>query len=193
MVKEKGIKGLLKRGFSDFQQLTRRSLITEKLIAINIFIYRFLVSIIISAALWINYPHIFFLWIFLIALLLSSLTLLIYVPIIEYIAEHARHLIEGIRASIILMFIDLTIAIAGLLFKNTILTITALIILVLQLIIILISNIKILTKPQFDTKAEPQEVWKYVGRIPLSCGIASLMADLILSIYYYAVIQPISL
>ena len=187
MAKEKGIKGLLKRGLSDFQKLTRCSLVTEKLIAINILAYRFLVSIIISAILWTLYPHIFFLWIFLIALLLSSLTLLAYVPIIEYIAEHATHLIEGIRASIILMFLDLTIAITGLLFKNTILTITALAILVLQLVAILISNIKILTKPKFDTKIEPQEVWKYVGWIPLSIGIASLIADLILTIYRYVI------
>lgn len=193
MAKEKGIKGLLKRGLSDFQKLTRRSLITEKLVAINILVYRFLVSIIISAYLWTIYPHIFFLWIFLIALLLSSLTLLAYVPILEYIAEHARHLIEGIRASIIIMFFDLTIAIAGLLFKNTILTATALAIIFLQLVIILLSNIAILTKPQFDTKAEPQEVWKYVGWIPLSCGIASLIIDLILTIYRYAIYQPIRL
>jgi hypothetical protein len=192
MAQEGGVKGLLTRGLSDFQKLTRRSLITEKLIAINILVYRFLVSIIISAFLW-QILSINFIFIFLIALLLSSLTLLAYVPLIEYIAEHAKHLIEGIRASTIIMFFDLTLAIAGLLFKNTIITITALAIIGVQIIVILISNVKILTKPKFDTKAEPQEVWKYVGRIPLTCGIVSLVLDLILIIYRYAIYQPFRL
>lgn len=169
---------LLMRGVDDIKQLTRTASIAEKLMGINMIVFRFVLSIGLSGVLKL-FIQLHFLILFLIAFLLSTLVLLLYSPLIEYIAYQSRFIIEGLRLSIIILSLDSIIGVVGLLFENTSLILLSLAIIILQLSVFPIANIPALSKPVVNREVPPEHVLKYIGNIPLYIGVFSLIFDLV--------------
>ena len=113
---------LAARGFSKIQRLAKGDQISDRLSAVNMLIYLFIVGIIINFYLS-NYSTdmIVLIIIFPISFLFAAISLLIYGPILVTIVDISQNKIEALRISITILFIDLTIALAGLLFSNDLL------------------------------------------------------------------------
>jgi len=180
---EKGsLADLAVKGFSKIQKLSKSSLISEKLSAINMLLFLSILGIMISFFLSAHSADMFvFLVILAISLIFSSISLLLYGPVLEIIVNLSRDKIEGLRFSIIILFIDLTIVIAGLLFSNEFIIKIAGVILGLQLLfIILVSFISITKKSIPDRRVEPSKIWDALGKISIITGIISFIIDIIL-------------
>jgi len=176
---------LAKKGFSKITKLSGSSLISEKLSAINMLLFLLILGIIISFFWNSNTKDMLtFLIIFSISLLLSSMSLLLYVPVLEVIVNLSRDKIQGLRFSINILFIDLTIAIAGLLFSNELIIMIAGGILGLQLLFILVMSYISITKESIpDIKVDSSKVWSILDKISITVGIISFIIDIILIIY----------
>jgi hypothetical protein len=180
---EKGsIADLAVRGFSEIQKLSKSSLVSEKLSAINMLLFLFILGICISFYLS-NYSSdmIVFIIIFVLSLILSSISLLLYSPVLGVVVSLSQNKIEGLRISIIILFIDLTLAFAGLLFKSDFLIKVSLGIIGLQFILIVLASFITLPKGSIqDKKIEPSQIWGALGRISIISGILSFIIDIIL-------------
>lgn len=170
------------RGFSKIQKLSKSSLISEKLSAINMLLYLLILGIIISYFLGGYSADMLMLLIFLaFSLLLSCISLLLYAPVLEVVVNISRNKIEGLRVSILILFIDLSIALVGLLFSNELLIKIAGGILGIQLFLIIVFSFISLTNVAIeDKKVKPSKIWDSLGKIAIITGIASFIFDIIL-------------
>lgn len=180
--KEGSIADLAAQGFSKIQKLSKSSLITEKLSAINMILYLLILGIGITFYLSNYSSDIFVLMvIFALSLLFSSISLLIYAPILEVVVNLSKNKVEGLRISITILFIDLTLAIAAFLFRNELLIKTALGLIGLQLIVSIIGSfISIPNGPIKDKKVESSQIWNSLGKISIIVGIISFIIDIIM-------------
>lgn len=177
---------LANKGFSKIKKLSESSLISEKLSAINMLLFLLILGIIISFFLGSHSNMLVFLFIFAISLILSSISLLLYGPVLEVVVSLSRDKIEGLRFSIIILFIDLTIAIAGLLFSYELIIMIAGGILGLQLLVIIVGSFISITKnPIPDVKVEPSKIWDALGKLSKITGIIGFIINIILIIIKY--------
>lgn len=180
------IADLAAKGFSKIKKLSESSLISEKLSAINMLLFLLILGIIISFFFGSRSNMLVFLVVFALSLLLSSISLLGYGPILEVVVSLSRDKIEGLRFSIVILFIDLTIAIAGFVFLNELIITIAASILGLQLILIIIASyISLTKKPTPDIRVEPSKVWDALGKISKITGVIGFIINIILIIVKY--------
>ncbi len=179
---EGSIADLASQGFSKIQKLSKSSLITEKLSAINMILYLLILGIGITFYLTNNSSDVLALMIiFALSLLFSSISLLIYGPILEVVVNLSKNKVEGLRISIIILFIDLTLAIAALLYRNELLIKIALGLIGIQLIISIIGSfISIPNGPIEDKKIKPSQIWNSLGKISIIVGLISFIIDIIM-------------
>lgn len=183
---EGSIADLAVRGFSKILTLSKSSHISDKLSAINMLLWVLTLGIIISFFLGSYLTEMFaFIIIFGISLLFSCISLLFYAPILEVIMNLSQNKIEGLRISIIILFIDLTIVLAGLLFGNDFLIKISLGVLGLQLILILLVSFLVSFTatpegPVKDKKVKPSQIWDFLGRVAIIVGLISFIIDIVL-------------
>ncbi len=179
---EDSLADLAVKGFSKIQKLSKSSLISEKLSAINMLLFLLILGVIISFFLGAHSADMFvFLFILAISLIFSSISLLLYGPVLEVVVNLSRNKIEGLRFSIVILFIDLTIALAGLLFSDELIIKIAGAVLGLQLLLIIVASFISITKESIpDRKVEPSKIWDSLGKISIITGIASFIIDIIL-------------
>ena len=175
---------LAMQGFSKIQKLSKSSLITEKLSAINMILYMMILGITLTFYLTDHSMDTMSLVVmFVFSLMLSAISLLLYGPLLEVIVNLSKNKIEGLRISITILFVDLTIAIAAFTFRNEFLMKTALALLGFQLIIQLIVGIIGLIIPFpaatiKDKKVDPSQIWDYLGKLSTIIAIISFMIDI---------------
>ncbi len=180
------IADLAGKGFSKIKKLSGSSLISEKLSAINMLLFLLILGIIISFFLGSHSDMLVFLVIFAFSLLFSSISLLGYGPVLEVVVSLSQDKIEGLRFSIVILFIDLTIAIAGLVFSNGLVIMIAGGILGLQLLVIIVASyVSITKKPVPDIRVEPSKIWDVLGKLSKITGIIGFIINIIMIVIKY--------
>ncbi|MCJ7570437.1 MAG: hypothetical protein MUO82_00950 [Candidatus Thermoplasmatota archaeon] len=175
---------LATRGFSKIQSLAKGNRISDRLSAVNMLVYLFIVGIIIAFYLS-NYSTnmIVLIIIFPISLLFAAISILGYGPILVVIVNISKNKIEALRISISILFIDLTLVLAGFLFKNDLLIKISAGIILFQLILILFTNFVTLSKsPVGDQEIKPSQIWSALGKIANIITITTFIIDIILVI-----------
>ena len=182
--KEGSIVDLAAEGFSKIKTLAKSSSISDKLSAINMLLWVLILGIIISFFLGGYLENMFvFIIIFAVSLLLSCISLLLYAPFLETILGiiENKNKVAGLRISINILVIDLTIALAGLLFKNDFLIKIAGGILALQIILLLLGSYAVIPSERTrDNNVNSSQLWKTLGKVSIIITLISFTINIVL-------------
>lgn len=164
------------KGLANIQSLSKSSLISEKLIGLNTLVFVIVMTLNISAWIFginqgLSLAFLFGLGISAIFALFASL---FYIELVSLIMNFSENKIEPLRIGLMLIFISLPIATAGLMFNLKLLTDISLGIIALQIFVILFGQfIKFSKTPVQDETVSPVDLWKVVNNVSAVCGIIS--------------------
>ncbi|MHA1591397.1 MAG: hypothetical protein ACTSUP_02870 [Candidatus Heimdallarchaeaceae archaeon] len=171
------------QGFKNIKKLSESSLISEKLLGLNSLLFVLILAIITSSWLFKNesFFTLEFLIIFLLSLLIAFAISLIYSPILKLIANYTKDKVVSLRIGLIILFINLPISVASLLFRSLIISKITLGILVLQLLVVLFGSwIQYSKTPYHDDTVGVIDLWKVIDRVAAICGILSFIITITL-------------
>ena len=173
------------QGFSNIKKLSESALISEKLLGLNTLMFVLIMSFSLSSW-YAPASGIFTLDYLLIFLLFFAISLgisLIYSPILSLVANFSSNKVASLRVGLMVMFLDLPISVAGLLYGIEILTKIALGIIGLQIVLILFGAVIRYSKdPTPDIEVEPSDMWKVINKVAAICGILSFVVTILLII-----------
>lgn len=163
------------RALSRINKLSKSALISEKLLGLNILMFVVLFALILSFFLKNPTDDIFsinYIVLLLICFIISLIVSLGYAPIIDSISNFSKNKIEPLRISIMFLFADLPIVMAGIVYNVDLAIKLGIFILFGQAIIVLFGSfIKLKEEPTKDTKVKSDELWGVLGKIDTIVGI----------------------
>jgi hypothetical protein len=115
-----------------------------------------------------------------ISAILSSVSNLIYEPLISTLTKISSNKIQSLRFSITILFIAITCAMAGLVFNIKTLTDVSLGLIGLQIISIPLTGFLFVSYPVEDVKIEPNQIWSALGKMCSIISIITFVLDFIL-------------
>ncbi len=162
---ERSIADLAHRGLKRIRSLATSQAITDKLIALNVLLFVFILTF--NIGYWLN-PIVTDPLSRGIALglgfVFSLIVSLAYGPILETIADLTINKIQSLRIAASILFTDLTIAMLGFLFRIELLLIISLIITAIQLLVLFLGSIIDLSKTKIDDKlVNPGQIKDILG------------------------------
>jgi hypothetical protein len=171
------------KGFSNIKALAESSTISDKLLGFNTLMFVLVLSFPIAKFFGAKQFDLSFLVIYLLSLAISFGISLIYSPILSLVAQFAKDKIEALRFGLMILFIDLPISIASMLFEVSILIKLSFIVIGIQIIIVLFSSFLNLSATKIEDKTvTPRDIWLVIDRTSAIMGIISFIASLILFI-----------
>lgn len=174
---------LAKQGLDRIVKLSQSQKISEKLQSFNILLVTVVFAFIITHFLIGSTGNgltigIFFIGSFIVALIIS----LGYGPVLSIVSNVCSNNVESLRASIMILFIALSLAIAALTLNLELLAIISLALIGLQLLTISLGGIILPKKSTEDKKVNANQLWNAIGRLSSIVGIISFAIDIILLI-----------
>ena len=103
-----------------------------------------------------------------------------YGPVLAIVTNFASNKIEGLRASLVILCVSLTMAIAALAFRFDILITLSGVLILVQLLVVTIGGILLPKISITDKEIEPNQFWVALDRISIITGIVSFIIDIVL-------------
>ena len=170
-------------GFSNIKKLSKSALISEKLLGLNVLLFVIIMSINIS--FWLEKTadtfSLEFMVIFLVSIIFALILSLIYSPFLKIVANFSANKVDSLRVALMILFINLPLSVAGLIYHVNILIKISIGLIFFQVVLILFGSfIKYSKIPSQDVKVEPTDIWKVINKVSIICGILSFIITIIL-------------
>ena len=179
---------LAQRGLDRIVKLSQSQLISEKLQSLNILLFVFILTVVITHFLIGSTTSGLTLAIFLVVSFLFALIISLgYGPVLSIVANVSSNKVESLRVGISMLFISLTLGVAALTFNNELLAKLSLGLIGLQLIIMPISSLLVPKISIEDKKVDLSQLWTALGRLSSIVGLISFAVDVILLLMKYGV------
>lgn len=187
MYQEGSIAHFADLGFSKVKKYAKSKDIVDKLLGFNILAFILVLGLAISDWLY-NNPITFSLdYIIMVAFSMVIATVLAYFYsfILEPIVDLADRNINGLRLSVIIQFIALTVVLGGLLFNLTIFTNIGAGLLGVQVLSLFFGGFIKLTDEKSEITEDKPKIWQMLGRVGTLITIGTFSVNIILIIIRY--------
>ncbi|MDH5779273.1 MAG: hypothetical protein OEZ29_01610 [Candidatus Bathyarchaeota archaeon] len=175
---------LAKRALERIVNLSQSQIISEKLQSLNILLFVFILTSALTHYLGgASTAELSLLFIIALSFIFALVVSLGYAMILSAVTNVSPNKIESLRIGIVMLFIALTLGVAGFAFDVKLLTNSSLGLTALQLIIIPMSGFLLPRISVEDRKIEPGQVWIALGRISSIVGIVSFIIDVALLLF----------
>lgn len=171
-------------GFSKVIRYAKSKDVVDKLLGFNIFALILVLGLAISDWLY-NNPIKFsleYLIMLAFSIVIAAVLAYFYSFILEPIVDLANRNVNGLRLSVIIQFIALTIVLSGLLFNLTVLTNIAVGLLGIQILSLFFGGFVKLTNKHEEISNNKLGVWQILGKIGTLITIGTFIVNIILSI-----------
>jgi hypothetical protein len=171
------------QGFSNIKKLSESGLISEKLLGLNTLVFSVLLAILFAGNLG-DPSELFSLSFGLIFLLSFAFGLglsNIYSPILSVIAGFSKDKVESLRIGLVVLFIAVPIAVAGLIYQVDILTQISVWAIIVQLVLVMTGAVFQFSKQiEMDVNVNPKQVRVVLHDVAAVLGILSFIITAIL-------------
>jgi len=177
-------KNTLKRRFSKVKKYAKSKDIVDKLLGFNILALILVLGLAISDWLY-NNPVTFsldYIVILAVSIVLAAVLAYFYSFILEPIVDLANRNINGLRLSVIIQFIALTVVLGGLLFNLTILTNIGVGLLGIQILSLFFGGFIKITDEKSELTEDKPKIWQMLGKVGTLITIGTFVVNIILFI-----------
>lgn len=169
------------KGLKRIRELSESQKISDKLLSLNLLLFVFILGIDIAYSISGPIMDLFiFLVILAISFIFSLIGTLFYYPILRIVSNIASEKkIVALRIGITILFLDLAIAVLGLILNSSLLINISLAIIGLQIIAIPLFGFLVPKQVTEDKEVRPSQLRVTLGDIPAICAIIGFIIDII--------------
>lgn len=172
---------LAKTALDRIVKLSQSQIISEKLQSLNILLFVFILTVIVTYYLGgVSTKDLSLLVLVAMSFVLALLVSPVYGSILAVVSNVSSNKIKSLRIGINMLFIALTLAVGALTFDVKLLAIASLALIGFQILIIPLSSFLLPKISVEDKNIEASQLWTALGRIASMVGIVSFIIDMIL-------------